>query len=199
MFRKQSAIDRLTEERLYEVVGQEIKNDDLREGLWVKAFAEAGGDKDKAKARYIDLRIQSLKDEMHVQQELHQQELKKRDLSEKAEKASTDELVAYLRRQKIGVKDDGSSWLLAFNDGTKRLESLDELKRFVAEHKRRAEEEAIHLKFINSIKPKLRRKRYAVWYSDGETHLRNLENDHKQIFGSFDEFKEAVDMIIGEE
>lgn len=48
------------EERLYEVVAHEIKVGEIREGLWLKAFAESSGDKSLAEATYVKFRVAQL-------------------------------------------------------------------------------------------------------------------------------------------
>jgi hypothetical protein len=62
-FKTSTAIDRLSEEKLYEQVAQELKAGKKREGIWVKAMAKSGGDLNKAEALYIELRVQAIKDE----------------------------------------------------------------------------------------------------------------------------------------
>ena len=58
---------RLQEEMLYEVVAEEIDNKGRRPGLWAKAFAMSNGDENAAEAKYILLRVQSLRDEIKEQ------------------------------------------------------------------------------------------------------------------------------------
>lgn len=48
---------------LYRYVSQEIANKHIDQGLWAKAFSMSGGDENKARAKYIELRVQYLKDE----------------------------------------------------------------------------------------------------------------------------------------
>tara|TARA_B110000114_G_scaffold116625_1_gene122231 strand:- start:139 stop:651 length:513 start_codon:yes stop_codon:yes gene_type:complete len=55
---------RLNEENLYEAVALEIGNGVKREGIWIKAFAKAKGDENLAKAYYVELRVQALRDEI---------------------------------------------------------------------------------------------------------------------------------------
>lgn len=50
-----------TDEELYEKVADEINGGDLKRGLWARAFSESGGDKGKAQALYIRLRIEDLR------------------------------------------------------------------------------------------------------------------------------------------
>lgn len=57
---------RLTEEALYAEAFREIEAGQRRDGIWAKAMAESNMDKGKAGAKYIKLRVQSLKDETTV-------------------------------------------------------------------------------------------------------------------------------------
>ena len=67
---------RLQEEMLYEVVAEEMENKVRRPGLWAKAFAMSNGNENAAKAKYILLRVQSLRDEIEEQsKELQAQQL----------------------------------------------------------------------------------------------------------------------------
>jgi len=51
----------LSEEALYTQAASELSRKQIRPGLWAKAFAESGGDEQKARARYIDLRVESIR------------------------------------------------------------------------------------------------------------------------------------------
>jgi len=62
----QSSGSRVAEEQLYEIIAEEIEVKNMRKGLWMKAFAQAKGDETLAQATYIDLRLQSLKDELVI-------------------------------------------------------------------------------------------------------------------------------------
>ena len=57
------AAQKLAEEHLYELAAEEIAANNIRPGLWAKAIAEADGDDAKAKARYIKLRVETMKAE----------------------------------------------------------------------------------------------------------------------------------------
>lgn len=57
---------RLFEEYLYSLVHEEVKSDTIRPGLMAKAQAEAMGDEGKAKAIYLKLRVESMRDEASV-------------------------------------------------------------------------------------------------------------------------------------
>lgn len=51
------------DEPFYETVVAEIAKRDIKPGLWAKAFAQSQGDKEKAKAAYIRLRVDQLRAE----------------------------------------------------------------------------------------------------------------------------------------
>lgn len=53
----------VSDEALYEESLNEIKSDQRRAGIWAMALAEFDMDQKKADARYIKLRVKSLKDE----------------------------------------------------------------------------------------------------------------------------------------
>ncbi len=55
--------DRKLEEALYESVARELSEGVRKEGLWLKAIASSGGDKERAGAVYIELRAQSMLDD----------------------------------------------------------------------------------------------------------------------------------------
>lgn len=57
------AQQRQDEERLLEQVVGELERGYRRDGVWAKALISADGDEDRAKANYLELRVQSLRDE----------------------------------------------------------------------------------------------------------------------------------------
>jgi len=61
-----SAKSRLVEERLYEMVMDELESGNVRKGIWGKAVAKSNGNDNQAKSKYLELRVESLKDEAHV-------------------------------------------------------------------------------------------------------------------------------------
>jgi predicted xylose isomerase-like sugar epimerase len=60
------AAQKLAEEQLYEFAAEEIAANNIRPGLWAKAIAEADGEDAKAKARYIKLRVETMKAEAEL-------------------------------------------------------------------------------------------------------------------------------------
>jgi hypothetical protein len=93
-----NAATRLQEEMLYEVVAEEVDNKVRRPGLWAKAFAMSNGDENAAKAKYILLRVQSLRDEIDEQaKELKaQQVVQTQQQTESKLKAQTQETYPFL-------------------------------------------------------------------------------------------------------
>ena len=57
---------RLEESMFYEIVANEMEKGEYFKGLQTQAFAEAEGDERKAKALYMKLRVESLKDQLYV-------------------------------------------------------------------------------------------------------------------------------------
>ena len=57
------AAHQIPDEAYYEMAAKEVQNDNIRPGLWAKAWSDAGGDDMKAKALYLKLRVASMKDE----------------------------------------------------------------------------------------------------------------------------------------
>ncbi|NDC79073.1 MAG: hypothetical protein EBZ67_14565 [Chitinophagia bacterium] len=56
-----------SEETLYEIVGREIHAGSVRMGLWTKAFATVHGDVQEAKALYVEMRVEQLREEIRLQ------------------------------------------------------------------------------------------------------------------------------------
>jgi len=65
-FRRNSAVARLIEEQLYGQVTAELDQGIRRAGLWGKALAKSRGNENEALALYMQLRVQSLRDEAEI-------------------------------------------------------------------------------------------------------------------------------------
>ena len=87
------AAQKLAEEHLYELAAEEIAANNIRPGLWAKAIAESDGDDAKAKARYIKLRVETMKAEADLQDHASENaykaeaEMRKREEELRREKA----------------------------------------------------------------------------------------------------------------
>lgn len=62
--RLRGASSRITEEVLYAEALREVEAGLRRDGLWAKALAKTGMQQQDAQAYYLDLRVQSLRDEI---------------------------------------------------------------------------------------------------------------------------------------
>ena len=54
----------MTPQASYDAVADELSKQDIKGGLWTRAFAESGGDEAKTKATYIQLRASQLHQQM---------------------------------------------------------------------------------------------------------------------------------------
>ena len=66
-FRRNSALNRQDEERLYEYISQEMKAGHIRQGLMAKAVVISKGNKRIVEAEYMKLRVQSIQDEYVIE------------------------------------------------------------------------------------------------------------------------------------
>ena len=57
------------DQKFYDIVADEIRSRFIVDGLWVRAFSDAGGEEAKAKAIYIAHRVEHLKVEAKREQE----------------------------------------------------------------------------------------------------------------------------------
>ena len=64
LYKKSRISSRLVEEELYAEALRELEQGIRRDGLWAKAFAKSEGNEEKAKALYIELRVQAYRDEL---------------------------------------------------------------------------------------------------------------------------------------
>ena len=85
---KFSIFQRKHETYLYELVMEEIANNERNKGLWGQAIVKSNGDEKKAEAEYIKLRVESLKDEIEIQK---QEETEKKILNEELTKLEEEE------------------------------------------------------------------------------------------------------------
>ena len=98
-FKTSTAIDRLSEEKLYEQVAQELKAGKKREGIWVKAMAKTGGDLNKAESMYIELRVQAIKDETNLASEQRGRELE----LESERKQAEEKRISNKQKECLGI------------------------------------------------------------------------------------------------
>jgi hypothetical protein len=145
------AASRILDEQYYIVVHNELENGIKRKGIWAKALADSGGSDNKAKSLYIRYRVQSIKDELELQEVLSVGEnqlpiqrsvmpKKKRgpldypeyiDLSS-PEAEVVDKIETYLHHKGLELVATGTGWIIAnTNTGKDReIKSYDELIAF---------------------------------------------------------------------
>lgn len=64
--KKTKVVTRIQETQLFEYVMNEINQNDRKEGIWGQALVASEGDQEKARALYIKLRVEALKDEISL-------------------------------------------------------------------------------------------------------------------------------------
>lgn len=72
--------NRINEELLYTIVYDELSDNNMSRGLWLKALTETEGDTERAKYIYVKYRVQAIKDEISInkiEQEKEAEQLKK--------------------------------------------------------------------------------------------------------------------------
>jgi hypothetical protein len=75
-------------QRHFDTVAQELRNVDLNDGIWARAFTEAGGENKRAKALYTELRVAQLAEEEKLaeKQTLAREERKHSEMQSRAQK-----------------------------------------------------------------------------------------------------------------
>jgi DNA-directed RNA polymerase subunit RPC12/RpoP len=73
----EKAKERKLEEYFFDIVARELNNNIKHDAVWAKAIAKSQGDIGKAESYYIKYRIESLKDDMILNQEAYEEKLKK--------------------------------------------------------------------------------------------------------------------------
>ena len=79
---------RIAEKQIFHQLAQEIKEDYIIDTIWAKALALSGGDKSETKSKYIELRVQDIKDHLSIQIEEENERRKKRPTAEDYDDAS---------------------------------------------------------------------------------------------------------------
>tara|TARA_B100000989_G_C19452986_1_gene432644 strand:- start:226 stop:672 length:447 start_codon:yes stop_codon:yes gene_type:complete len=134
-----SAKSRLFEERIYELVSKEIESGQKRVGLWAKALATSDGSEERAKSKYIKLRVQSMKDELELdmeKQRAFEEHIKEQTVSE--EEKRIKKLSEDLKKMGCKVKAVYEGWKIYEPlGGVARLYTLSELESYAERMKER--------------------------------------------------------------
>lgn len=78
----------IRDEEFYSAVAQELASGQVHQGIWAKALSDSDYDENKAKARYIKLRVRSIKNDLAEQR-------RNMRLAEQARKAAITEQQRY--------------------------------------------------------------------------------------------------------
>jgi hypothetical protein len=137
--RLRSAANRLLEERLYEQVVGELANGVRRDGLWAKAIALSDGSTERAKALYIQFRVQSLKDEQEIARNVAEQAGKLAEATPLTVfQERVNRCVAVLDPKGYEIQPKGNGWLISEPLGGKQqIGSLEELEQYASERQSR--------------------------------------------------------------
>ena len=132
--RRNSAAARLLEEQLYEQVVVELSTGKKRDGLWAKALANSDGIEEKAKALYIQYRVQSIKDETEISEAVAEEaDYQRRNTSAIDRQKRINAAEAVLRSKKYRLKTRGSGWVVNEPLGGQQLiNTLEELEQYAA-------------------------------------------------------------------
>ena len=105
----EKAKERKKEEYYFNIIAKELEQNVKHNPTWAKALANSNGDTEKAKSHYINYRLQSLKDDTILQEEINNQK--------KATKIREEQLQEEERKwkkykeQEEQMKEDKSSLL----------------------------------------------------------------------------------------
>ena len=109
LYMKSRISSRLLEEELYAEVLQELERGIRRDGLWAKAFAKSGANEEKAKALYIEFRVQALRDEIalyKIQLQEEQEKAKTAKTAKTAKQAKPLRNKARMAQNRVRASDD---------------------------------------------------------------------------------------------
>ena len=83
----EEAKKRKSDEYFFNIVAQELEQNKKHNPTWLKAISKSQGNTEKAKSYYIDFRVQSLKDDAILQQDIdNHKEAEKKENEEKQRK-----------------------------------------------------------------------------------------------------------------
>ena len=131
-FRKSSAAARLLEEQLYEQVALELTRGQKRDGLWAKALADSNGIAEKAKALYIQYRVQSIKDEIEISKAVEEEaEYQRRNAPAIERQIRINSCESFLLSKGYTLKEKGSGWVVKERLGGRQpINTLEELEQY---------------------------------------------------------------------
>ncbi len=73
LLKNRTIAERKSEEQLFAIAAQEIAEGNRNEALWLKALALADGNSEKQLSEYIKLRVQALKDDLYIYEQIEKE------------------------------------------------------------------------------------------------------------------------------
>ena len=137
------------EQALYALVVDEIADGGVVPGLWAMAIAKSGGDEPKAKAKYLEMRVDLLREELAISEKVSsvlRAEQRQRDEAQRVDDERKREALAALESERVLTQFlEGSGYSLDIRGNGDRksyrvtaprgasigLQSLQQLKLFV--------------------------------------------------------------------
>ena len=113
------------DDQLYDIVAKEIRSGTLVDGLYTRAFAEANGDKDKAQAKYIKLRVAQLRQEAKVRAEKQEAKAKAEQIAKSDALRRFDQMLKAEQKAKLKADQDAAA---------KRAKSVNRLHSINSEY-----------------------------------------------------------------
>ena len=106
------------DEKFFEQVAAELKEDNIRQGLWLKAETKAQGDADKTRLLYIEWRVEQLVEEARQQIEREEKEKEEKEKEEEArlqrERESEEielKILGEMAKLVITTREDAHMWV----------------------------------------------------------------------------------------
>jgi hypothetical protein len=99
------SVDKIIEKKIARIVKSELDKANYEDTAWLKAFKEAGGDKNQARAIYVGVRSKDLEDEFYEEQSRIEQEKIDKENKTEQEKADRENRLEQLRLKKEELKE----------------------------------------------------------------------------------------------
>jgi hypothetical protein len=97
--------EKIIEKKIARIVKSELDKGNYEDTAWLKAFKEAGGDKNQARAIYVGVRSKDLEDEFYEEQSRIEQERIDKENKIEQEKADRENRLEQLRLKKEELKN----------------------------------------------------------------------------------------------
>ena len=96
---------KIIEKKIARIVKSELDKSNYEDTAWLKAFKEAGGDKNQARAIYVGVRSKDLEDEFYEEQSRIEQEKIDKENKIEQEKEDRENRLEQLRMKKEELKE----------------------------------------------------------------------------------------------